>query len=296
MQFSNDGLTIWFETEDAPGPTSARPLDQPPRLTVGVSPANPNHSVTIRYRVDGGLIRTLSAVLSRSNPAQNTQYFHACWPQGLKGKTVEYVAILRCAGRQVPDAATANSFSATFQLYESGVKPSIGPLDSKPQATASESDLPESSFPVNMVFLGRVKAQLSHSPEIIGETPEGLRVNWFLQGGEVYGPKLNAKIRPHGGDWMTIRSDGIGVLGIRATLETPEKALIYTTYSGVFDLGEEGYQNFLNKQWPNAPPLRSTPRFLTEHPKYKWLNRLQCIGIGEVKMSDLLVIYDLYAL
>lgn len=296
MQFSNDGLTIWFETEDAPGPTSASPLDPFPRLTVGVTPANPNHSVTIRYRVDGGLIRTLSAVLIRSNPAQNTQYFRACWPQGLKGKVVEYIVILRCAGRQVPDAATASSFPAIFQLDESSAKTSSGSTEFKSQAATSNSAPPESSFPVSMMFLGRVKAQLSHSPEIIGETPEGLRVNWFLQGGEVYGPKLNAKIRPHGGDWMTIRSDGIGVLGIRATLETPEKALIYTTYSGVFDLGDEGYQNFLNKQWPHAPPLRSTPRFLTEHPKYKWLNRLQCIGIGEVQMSDLLVIYDLYAL
>lgn len=296
MQFSNDGLTIWFGTEDAPSPTSAHINGEPPSLTIGVYPANPNHSVTIRYRVDGGLIRTLSAILTRSNPAHNTQYFHADWPSELKGSNIEYVVVLRCSGRQVPDAATANSFPASFQLHKPEVRTSVNSLDFEKKAASTKSGSPESTFPLNMMLLGRVKAQLSQPPEIIGETPEGLRVNWFLQGGEVYGPKLNATICPHGGDWMTIRSDGIGVVGIRATLETPEKALIYTTYSGVFDLGEEGYQNFLNKRWPNAPPLRSTPRFLTEHPKYKWLNRLQCIGIGEVNMSDLLVIYDLYAL
>lgn len=136
---------------------------------------------------------------------------------------------------------------------------------------------------------------LNTRPEVIGVTPAGLKVDWFITGGTVAGPKLNARVRAEGGDWMTIRTDGIGVLGIRATLETSDGALIYTTYSGVFDLGEDGYQNFLEKRWPSTPPVRSAPMFLTAHPKYAWRNRLQCLGVGVVYMDRLLVYAPLEA-
>ena len=43
-------------------------------------------------------------------------------------------------------------------------------------------------------------------------------------------------------------------------------------------------------------PVRTGVRLLTEHRKYQWLNRLQCVGIGQVVLSQLLYAYDLYAL
>jgi hypothetical protein len=152
-----------------------------------------------------------------------------------------------------------------------------------------------SRHPFTLDFLANVNVPLNKTPEIIGVTPEGLKADFFLIGGSVSGPKLNAKVLPEGGDWMTLRPDGIGVLGVRATLETPEGGLIYASYSGVFELGEDGYQNFLNKKWPPQPLLRTAPKFLTAHPNYLWLNRLQCIGIGHVNMAELVVNYDLYA-
>ena len=296
MKFSNEGLTVWYETEDASMSTKTGIVAQSLSLTIGVYPENPSNRVTVRYRVDGGLIRTISAILAQSNPTQKIQYFRASWPHTLRGDKVEYLVIFTCAGRQVPDTTIANTFPSSFQLPQQGSTfvADLNQLGNSMAPTKAVSQV--TSFPVSLDFLCTVRAQLNRQPEIIGETPEGLKVNWFLQGGEAIGPKLNAKICPQGGDWMTIRPDGVGILGIRATLETPEGALIYTTYSGVFDLGKKGYQSFLNHQWPHAPPLRSTPRFLTKHSRYKWLNRLQCIGIGEVRMSDLLVIYDLYAL
>ena len=39
-----------------------------------------------------------------------------------------------------------------------------------------------------------------------------------------------------GGDWLTLRSDGVGILDVRATLEADDGALIYTSYSGGDDL------------------------------------------------------------
>ena len=295
MKFSHDGLILWYGTPDAPAPPLVVDASDKISIRIGVYPSSPNNRVQVSYQIDNGCNRTISAILVQSNPTQNTQYFEAFWPKSLSGERVDYYVLLTCSGRQAPDIKTASHSFSSFQLSE----PDLDiPSDTgtKNNSTISPSKLPQSTFPTNLKFLGTVKAQLSRLPDVIGQTPEGLKVNWLIQGGEVYGHQLNAKILPKGGDWMTIRPDGIGLVDIRATLETSDGVLINMMSSGVFDLGEKGYQNFISHQWPNAPPLRSTPRFLAEHPMYKWLNRLQCIGIGEVQMSDLLVIYDLYAL
>jgi hypothetical protein len=63
-------------------------------------------------------------------------------------------------------------------------------------------------------------------PEVIGPVPEGIRLNIYVTGGEISGPRLSGKLRPVGADWLTIRRDWIGILDVRATMETTEGALI----------------------------------------------------------------------
>lgn len=134
-------------------------------------------------------------------------------------------------------------------------------------------------------------------PEVIGPVPEGIRTNFYVTGGEVTGPKIHAKIKPVGGDWLTLRTDGVVILDVRATFETKQdEALIYMSYTGVGDLGEDGYEKFLRGEMPDIVPLRVVPRFLTSHPSYLWLNRLQCLAIGQVNLESLEVAYDVYAL
>ena len=94
---------------------------------------------------------------------------------------------------------------------------------------------------------------LLDEPEVIGPVPEGIRVNFHFTGGEVTGPKVYGKLRPVGADWLTIRTDGVGILEVRATIETQDEALIYSSYTGVGDLGEDGYDKFLQGE----PPLSS---------------------------------------
>ena len=117
-------------------------------------------------------------------------------------------------------------------------------------------------------------AQLQNPPEVIGPVPEGIRVNLYVTSGAVTGPKIRGILRPVGGDWLTIRTDGIGLLDVRATIETHDNALIYIAYTGVGDLGEEGYHKFLQGELPRTLPLRVVPRLHTAHPAYKWLNRM----------------------
>lgn len=139
-----------------------------------------------------------------------------------------------------------------------------------------------------------IKATLENPPEVIGPTPEGLRLNVYITGGEVWGPRLNGRLRPVGADWLTIRSDGVGVLDIRATMETEDGALIYVAYQGLADAGEDGYQKFLEGTPPPRVPIRGAPRFHTSHPDYLWLNRIQCLNVGEVDLENWVVDYDLY--
>src|SRR5689334_9193728 len=70
------------------------------------------------------------------------------------------------------------------------------------------------------------------SPEIIGPLSEGLRVHVYVTEGKISGPKMNGHFRRVGGDWLSLRPDGIGILDVRATLELDDGALIYTTYGG----------------------------------------------------------------
>src|SRR5215212_4010833 len=132
-------------------------------------------------------------------------------------------------------------------------------------------------------------------PEVIGPVPEGVLVNFHVTGGEVNGPKVYGKLRPVGADWLTIRTDGVGILDVRATIETREEALIYITYTGVGDLGEDGHEKFLRGELPPTIPVRTIPRMQTVHPEFQWLNRLQCLGIGEIDTENLEVSYDVYA-
>jgi hypothetical protein len=133
------------------------------------------------------------------------------------------------------------------------------------------------------------------APEPIGPLAEGLRLNFYFTGGEVTGPKVVGKVRRGGGDWLTIRRDGIGILEVRGTMETQEGALIYVTLDGTADFGEDGYEQILQGKAPSSVPLRTSPRFHTTHPQYVWLNRLHCLGIGQAYLQRFEVAYDVYA-
>ena len=133
-------------------------------------------------------------------------------------------------------------------------------------------------------------------PEVVGPVAEGVRVNFFVTAGEVAGPKMRGRLRTGGGDWLLLRSDGIGVLDVRATMELDDGALVYTTYGGVVDLGADGYKQFLKGILPPRPELRIVPRYHTSHPDYLWLNRLQCVGVGVLDVAESKVSYDIYAM
>lgn len=150
-------------------------------------------------------------------------------------------------------------------------------------------------FPYELEYVDSYEATLSE-PEIIGPVAEGMRANFYVTGGTLQGPKLNGKLRPVGADWLTVRTDGVAVLDVRATFETDDGALIYVSYSGMIDMGPDGYQNFIdgNPPPPEGVDIRMTPKFQTSHPDYLWLNRAVCVGIGKGYLDQSRVCYDVY--
>ena len=88
--------------------------------------------------------------------------------------------------------------------------------------------------------------------------PEGVRVNFYSAGGEIRGPRVRGKVRAVGGDWLTVRKDGVAILDVSTTFETHDGALILVTYSGMIDFGENGHDEFLRG---NLPPQRRQMRF-----------------------------------
>jgi hypothetical protein len=140
------------------------------------------------------------------------------------------------------------------------------------------------------------KVQVRDPLEVIGRAPSGVRVNIYTEGGIVTGPDINGRVLPVGGDWFTLRDDGIGVLDVRSTIETDDGALIYVNYTGLTDWGVDGYQKYLEGRVPEKSYLRVVPRLEASHPSYKWLNRLQFVGVGEFDGLKFEASYDFYAI
>jgi hypothetical protein len=146
-----------------------------------------------------------------------------------------------------------------------------------------------------MSYVGSYRATLT-PPEIIGALPSDIRLNFYVTEGEAWGRHLDGIVRPVGGDWLTLRADGVGVLDARTTLELRDGALVDIVYNGIIDLGDEGYEAFLRGEIPEVLQIRAAPRMRTAHPEHLWLNRTQFINIGEARLRQNQVFYDVYAL
>ena len=129
--------------------------------------------------------------------------------------------------------------------------------------------------------------------EMIGPVGEGFRINVYTEGGEVRGPALNGTCGA-GGDWFTLRRDGMGVVDSRVMIIADDGALIQSFYTGLVDIGEDAYARLEQGDLPTPGPIRIAARFQTAAPTYTWLNRIQAIGIGRNDSDGNL--WDTYAI
>ncbi len=120
------------------------------------------------------------------------------------------------------------------------------------------------------------------APIRIASTPTGNRTILRVAGGRVEGERLAGKILPAGGDWATMRPDGIFELDVRATIETDDGARIIVTFGGLVRMSPANWQRFAGGDKPSADDyyFRVTPRFSAGDEAYRWLNGIVCVGVG----------------
>jgi hypothetical protein len=115
-KFERDGLTLWYGAAETPALAGSNGLGVDLAVTVGIRPVDASNRITIDYRVNGGPVQTLAAEWLWTAVADRAQYFRARFPRFQPGDTVAYVAICRCAGRQVPSADQAKQLPSSFRI------------------------------------------------------------------------------------------------------------------------------------------------------------------------------------
>ena len=149
-------------------------------------------------------------------------------------------------------------------------------------------------WPWNATFLGSLTADLRK--EVVGDTPDGLRIDWHVTQGRFAGAALDWTFLPGASDWTRVRRDGVGTVNVQACFEARNGARIYCSYGGLFDLGPDGYTRALRGEFNPTLPVVVTPTFSTADAQLAWLNRAQCIGVGWVDLTAPRVEYDVYVI
>jgi Protein of unknown function (DUF3237) len=254
------------------------PLD----LSFTVFPAHPSNQLIVERRSNGRERVAVRGWPDGLDPVTGAQRFRVRMPPLAPDESAEYSPVVTRVGLVV-QALPARSTR--------GIRALVAPT------TPDTTQAPPTAVPRYQwasEFLGAFTAQLIDPPESFGPGPDGMHITYYIASGEIRGPKINAKIR--GGDWMLLRHDGVGVADTRITCETDDGALLLSRYSGIFDLGPDAYERALRDEFEPVPPLVLAPQFITSHPKWLWLNRLQCLAVGCATMADLVVRLDIYAI
>jgi hypothetical protein len=289
LQFTNDGLSLWYGTPDAPAPGDGGVVRRAgASLVVGARPANPTNSVLVQYRVDGGRVQSIPGREVRTDFARDVQYFAAAFPPFITGEVVEFSVTLSCAGRQVPAAQLADRFPSKFRLApkEASAKPAV-------QRAAAAAPVKQ-RFQTKLEFVGDVTIYYG-TPLYVGDTPTGMRINFLAREGTVKGNGFDGKVLESSVDSMIVRPDGMGVVRIRAVLSLDDGAVLDVESGGYVDFGPDGYRRAKNHDLPPHVPLTLSPLITTNHPKYQWLSRVQCIGTGHTHLDGGWASYRVYA-
>lgn len=287
--FPLGGVTPLLERDDLPLPTGVLSPGTAPVVAVATALRHPSDAVLVQTRRDGGPATFLQAVPEGTLGREGQQWYQVALPAVAEGQRVDYRIELIRAGQQLATLPSDGSWLTMTGRPEPVAAPAR-------QVGANSARSPSSAagplWAFDVTFFATLTAQLR--PVVIGATPEGYRINFMIESGHVVGPRIDAVLRPEGGDWICIRPDGIGMVDLRCTYQTADGALIYDRAGGVFDLGADGYVKVTAGQFSGTHPYYPALTYTTAHPDWTWLNRCQAFGIGRVAVADLRVECDIY--
>lgn len=281
VEFRDNGLNLrWTDLEQqAPG--------QVHRVLVEGGPISPANVLRLIYSVDGGPERVTRGWPVGVDPKTDMQAFVAELPAVGEGKSLHWRPVLTQGGREADPGPRKAGADGLVPL----------PATDDPRTAAEQEDTSRPFFPLNVKYLYRIFAPFDRKSFSMGETPDGIPMRFRVKaGGVVRGPAMNAEILEAGGDWMRIRRDGIGMVDVHALMRPEGGGMLLNTYTGIADFGPDGFDRLAAGDWPDLVPVRLAPRYLTSDPKWAWLNRVQCIAIGEVNIPENMIQYDEYAI
>lgn len=119
-------------------------------------------------------------------------------------------------------------------------------------------------------------------PMVLPNTPSGTRMIIEVLDAVLEGDRLTAKMKgAAAADWVTVGADGTVTLDVRATLETHDGALVFTSYRGRSSIAPDS-------------PIYATPLYDTGDERYAWLNLVQAVAKGTLDGQTLT--YEIYEL
>jgi hypothetical protein len=133
-------------------------------------------------------------------------------------------------------------------------------------------------------------------PQVLGNSPRGLRRIVPITGGEAVGHGWRARVLPGGSDFQLIVSDTLSELDARYGLETDAGDLVYVHNHAVRAASPEVMGKLLRGEPVDASQVyfRCSPRFETASPSLKWINERMFVGAGARHPAE--VVMRFYAL
>jgi len=146
---------------------------------------------------------------------------------------------------------------------------------------------------MNLVEEFQLRATLK-PPLPIGEGPQGTRLYFDLESGEITGERLRGKLLG-GGEWALQGPDGFIRIDVRLQVETHDGAYLYMQYTGLLEANEAVQGALANGTGTDyeQQSFFTNPRIETGDERYAWLNTTFFVGQGHI-LPGLGVEYRVY--
>jgi hypothetical protein len=132
------------------------------------------------------------------------------------------------------------------------------------------------------------EAEVDFKPDhhLIGPTPDELMLHYVVASGIFHGPHIQlAAIANCGEEWDTVRADGVIAFESKHVLQSRAGELVCASFTGLYDVGDDGYVDALDDLLTSKAPAEFVVRFYTAAKDYRWLNRALFVGHGERDFS-----------
>ncbi len=134
--------------------------------------------------------------------------------------------------------------------------------------------------PLSLAF----RAFITLGPVVELGTTDSLRNRFIpITGGRVEGPRLQGEVLPGGGDWQSLREDGLTTLEAKYTLKAADGALISIVNPGVRRGPPEVMRRLAagERVDPALYYFRTSPRFTVPAGPHRWLMENTFVGVGK---------------